>query len=395
MLRYLPLLLLPVLSACASGPVQTGAADAPRLISYLPTWQPEAEVARAIDVLPGLDIGIYSFILIKPDGSAYIEPKSLAGAAQWKKAFAAARVKNPQLACQWAIGGWTGSRNIAKVAQNEATRAQLVRTSIAIMRDYQCQGLDLDWEHPVTGGDYAADASPADRGNYIKLLQALRAGLDAESKADGKRYLLTAAIPGTNGGWGSSGYDLPATAKLLDWVNLMSYDFYGAWSPRAGLHAALYPTPGEADAGVLNGDGGVKYFLAQGFKPSQLVLGVPFYARAQGNVEPGPNGDGLAQSAKGAGLPQQEEPGTAKYSVAKQTLIGQPGWKSFRSKAAGDAPYLYNGKTKELVSYDDAASLKVKADYVKANKLGGVMIWELTQDDAEHTLWRALERNLR
>ncbi|GHD55360.1 glycoside hydrolase family 18 protein [Jeongeupia chitinilytica] len=393
MLRYLPLVLLPALTACASVPGPS--ADAPKLISYLPTWQTTAERARGAEILPTLDIGIYSFLLVKPDGTAYIDAKNQEGAAQWKQAFATARVKNPKLACQWAIGGWTGSRNIAKVAQTEAGRTRLAQTSVAIMRDYGCQGLDLDWEHPVTGGDYAADASPADRDNYTRLLQALRSELDKRGKANGAQYLLTAAIPGTNGGWGSSGYDLPAAAKLLDWVNLMSYDFYGAWSPRAGLHAALYPTPGEADGNVLNGDGGVKHFIAQGFKPSQLVLGVPFYARGQGNVEAGPNGDGLAQPSKGPGLLDDAEPGTAKYSTAVATLIGKPGWQSFRSKEAGNAPYLYNAKLKQLVSYDDAVSLKTKAEYIKANGLRGVMIWELTQDDADHTLWRALERNLR
>ncbi|WP_432721770.1 glycoside hydrolase family 18 protein [Jeongeupia wiesaeckerbachi] len=393
MSRYLPLFLLPVLSACATGPSQP--VDTPKLISYLPTWQTDAERTRGAAVLPGLDVGIYSFLLVKPDGTAFIDAKNIDAAKQWKAAFEKARVKNPKLACQWAIGGWSGSRNIAKVAQTDAGRIRLAQTSVAIMRDYDCQGLDLDWEHPVTGGDYVSDASPADRDNYTRLLQTLRSELDKRGKADGAQYLLTAAIPGTNGGWGSSGYDLPAAAKLLDWVNLMSYDFYGAWSPRAGLHAALYPTPGEADASVLNGDGGVKYFIAQGFKPSQLVLGVPFYARGQGNVEPGPNGDGLAQPSKGPGLLDDAEPGTAKYSTAVATLIGKPGWQSFRSKAAGDAPYLYNADLKQLVSYDDAVSLRAKAGYVKANGLGGVMIWELTQDDADHTLWRALKGALK
>ncbi|WP_169307472.1 glycoside hydrolase family 18 protein [Chitiniphilus eburneus] len=368
---------------------------APKLISYLPTWQSDEDRARAAEVLPQLDMGLYSFIAVQPDGTAFVPEESKAVAESWRKAFANARKVNPKLGCQWAIGGWTLSRNIAKVAQTEATRNKLAATSVAIMRDYQCQGLDLDWEHPVTGGDYAADASEADRDNYIKLLQALRTALDAQAKKDKATYVLTAAIPNTAGGWSISGYDLPRAAELLDWVNLMSYDFYGGWSGHAGLHATLYPTPGEPDAAILNGDGGVKHFLSKGFKPSQLVLGVPFYARGQGNVEPGPNNDGLAQPSKGPGLTKYPEAGTAQYYLAKKDVIGQPGWKSFRSKEAGDAPYLYNAELKELVSYDDPQSLKVKVDYVKANKLGGVMIWELTQDDAEHTLFKALKTNLK
>ncbi|UXY16909.1 glycoside hydrolase family 18 protein [Chitiniphilus purpureus] len=385
--RALPL----VLALCSAGLAHAG----PKLVSYLPTWQSEQDRARAAAVLAELDIGIYSFIEVRPDGTAFIADGALPVAQTWKKAFAAARQRNPALDCHWAIGGWTGSRHLAKVAGNETTRARLADTAVAIMRDYRCQGLDLDWEHPVTGGNYPDDAAAADRDNYIKLLETLRAALDQAGTADGRKYALTAAIPGVAGGWGVSGYDLKRAAKLLDRVNLMSYDYYGAWSPRAGLHAALHPTPGEPDSSVLNGDGGVKHFLAQGFKPAQLVLGVPFYARAQGNVEPGPNGDGLAQPAKGPGLTHYPEPGTVQYALLRKDLIGQPGWKAFRSQAAGDAPYLYNAATKELVSYDDPQSLKVKAQYIKAQQLGGAMIWEFTQDDAAHSLLRALKDNLK
>jgi GH18 family chitinase len=34
-----------------------------------------------------------------------------------------------------------------------------------------------------------------------------------------------------------------------------------------------------------------------------------------------------------------------------------------------------------MISYDDPKSMAIKADYVKARKLGGMMFWELSGDD--------------
>ena len=368
---------------------------APQVITYLPTWQTPEDMQRAAQVLPQLDDAIIAFLEVKPDGTAFIAENTAPGVRFWHQAIADARVKKPTLKCQWAIGGWDGSRNIAKVAQNEASRNRLATTATAIMQAYQCNGLDLDWEHPVTGGNYADDASPADKQNYVLLLQALRAELDRQGKTNQQKYVLTAALPVTNGGWSLSGYDLPRTMHELDWANMMLYDFYGTWSARAGLLAPLYGLPQDPDGKVLSIDLGVKYMLAQGARKDQLVFGVPFYYRAQGNVEPGPAGDGLNQPSKGAGLKQYKEPGAGQYYIVTQDLIGKPGWKSFRNKDTGGAPYLYNADTKEFVSYDDPTSLKTKMDYVKANGLAGVMIWELTQDDAQHSLLNAITQSLK
>jgi chitinase len=47
-----------------------------------------------------------------------------------------------------------------------------------------------------------------------------------------------------------------------------------------------------------------------------------------------------------------------------------------------------------MVSYDDPESLRLKAAYVKSNHLGGVMIWELSQDDDVGSLLNALNAGL-
>jgi chitinase len=43
-----------------------------------------------------------------------------------------------------------------------------------------------------------------------------------------------------------------------------------------------------------------------------------------------------------------------------------------------------------MISYEDPQSMRAKAAYVRASGLGGVMIWQLGADDAQHSLVDAL-----
>jgi chitinase len=56
-------------------------------------------------------------------------------------------------------------------------------------------------------------------------------------------------------------------------------------------------------------------------------------------------------------------------------------------------PYLYNGSS--FISYDDPESIERKAAYIREQGLAGAMIWELSQDTADHDLLNALYKGLR
>jgi chitinase len=48
-----------------------------------------------------------------------------------------------------------------------------------------------------------------------------------------------------------------------------------------------------------------------------------------------------------------------------------------------------------MVSYDDPQSLRLKGEYARQKHLGGVMIWELSEDDERSSLLTALNAGLR
>ena len=55
-------------------------------------------------------------------------------------------------------------------------------------------------------------------------------------------------------------------------------------------------------------------------------------------------------------------------------------------------PWLHNDSLGVFITYDDAESIALKADYVRDRRLGGVMIWEIGGDDG--TLFTVIRHRL-
>ena len=239
-------------------------------------------------------------------------------------------------------------------------------------------GIDIDWEYPGVPLMPYNTISPSDKQNFTLLLAEFRTQLDALGKQTRKRYLLTAAV---NSGAKTTDATEPALyARSLDWINLMTYDFSGAWKKTGptAFHSNLYADPASPDTDKQSIDTGVQRFVKLGVPARKLVIGVPFYARGWTGVPSA--GYGLYQSATGPAAGFEE--GAERYSaIAKKT-----------------APKFYHPVTKQLWtyengtfwSYDDPLVIKEKADYVKKKNLGGMMSWSLDQDDAAFSLSKAM-----
>ena len=96
------------------------------------------------------------------------------------------------------------------------------------------------------------------------------------------------------------------------------------------------------------------------------MLGVPFYGRGWGGVEN--TDDGLYQPYTGFADGEYE------YRDLVANYVGK--FQRFWNDAA-KVPWLYDAATATMITYDDPESLALKANYVKEQALGGIMIWEL------------------
>lgn len=85
------------------------------------------------------------------------------------------------------VGGWSGSQNFSSVLASPALRSTLVDSCVQIVKMYDLDGLDIDYEYPGepgAGNKYAE----GDVANLLGFLKALRGKV-------GKGKSLSLAVP--------------------------------------------------------------------------------------------------------------------------------------------------------------------------------------------------------
>ena len=283
------------------------------------------------------------------------------------RVLAGLRKAHPHLRILVSVGGWTWSGGFSDMAKTAEGRARFVASALEFVRRHDLDGFDVDWEYPGLPG-YGNPHRPEDKANFTALMAELRAALDAEGGRTGRRYLLTFAAGAFPDFLAHT--EMEKVQASVDFVNLMTYDFREAeGDPLAGHHANLYAHP--KDPKQLSADRAVRDFMVAGVPPGKLVLGVPFYGRPWGEVEP--KDRGLYQPGKA--LAERLD---TKYP-SLLALVGKDGWTREWDEVA-QAPFLWNEKKRVFVTYEDPESLKRKCAYLRERGLAGVMFWEYTVD---------------
>jgi chitinase len=298
--------------------------------------------------------------------------------------------KHPRLKTLISVGGWAWSGRFSDVAATPELRARFAGSGVDFIRRHGFDGIDVDWEFPVAGGMPSNARRPEDKQNFTLLLRAMREQLDAAGRADGRKYLLTAAV-GNNESY-LLNTEIAAVAESLDWLNLMAYDMNGTWSKLAAHVSPLYRDPAMAvpDANPKNNVADlVERYVAEGVPARQIVLGVPFYGYSWKGCPAVQHGE--YQQCAGPGRGTWEE-GALDYSEIAARLVNRDGF-TRHWNAASKVPFLYNPASEEFISYEDPESLAAKLRFLKQRKLAGVMFWELTGDRG-HVLLDLLAREM-
>ena len=277
---------------------------------------------------------------------------------------------NPDLKILISIGGWTWSGNFSDAVLTPESRSRFAKTSVEIVADHDLDGVDIDWEYPGQIGDNNV-FRPEDKQNYTLMFEALRKELDELSKSTGKYYELTTAVGGNYNYIEHT--EMDKAVKYLDFVNLMTYDFYTS-GESAGHHSNLYPPEDyEKDASAHKS---VQLFLEAGVPAEKLVMGVPFYGRSW-----------IMKSAEkhGINMPVEEGARGGGYTFIKDSLVNKKGFVRYWDEKA-KAPYLFNSETNQLISYDDEESVRLKCEYVMDKHMAGMMFWQYASDPNEYLL---------
>jgi len=297
----------------------------------------------------------YSFALIKDGVISGAELDKLDEIRVVKKRY-------PHLKVLISVGGW-GADGFSDAASASEARTLFARSADEFMKTYDFDGIDIDWEYPCSS-DAGIKSRPEDRENFNLLLQELRTQIDRRGEKDGRKYLLTAALGGTQ--YTLQFYDLKTISGILDYINLMTYDFTHGFSAKTGHHTCLFGSKVNSDA--LSADKAVKICLNHGIPASRLVLGCAFYGRGW-DVSDGSSNGLYASVASGCV--------SYSYRDLVSGFINMNGYRRYWDDDA-KAPYLWNGK--HFITYDDPESLVHKSAYIKSHGLGGAMFWEYSQD---------------
>lgn len=286
------------------------------------------------------------------------------------------KADNPGLKTLISVGGWTYSDKFSDAALNEQSRSAFAENSVAFIKQYGFDGIDIDWEYPVGGGLSTNSNRPEDRQNFTLLLKKLRERLDAEGAKDGKKYILSFA-----GGAGSSYINktqLNELSKYADYAIVMTYDLHGPWDNYTDFNAPLYTPTGSSPRYKASVDSSVRAWMSAGFPQNKIVMGVPFYGYMYNGVKN--ENQGLYNTY------------ASSLSLTYDNIISRflsVSVRYFHNEAG--VPWLFNGLS--FITYDDQISIAQKANYAKENSLAGVSVWELSQNK-DGTLIKTLYEGL-
>jgi len=304
---------------------------------------------------------VFSFADIQNGEMAYIHDADSMNLWQLIKV----RDEHPHLKIMVAVGGWTRSGNFSDMALTSQNRKTFIDSAIEFIKHHQLDGIDLDWEYPGLPG-YGNIHRPEDKENFTALLQELRSALDLSGNTDQHLELTIAA-----GAFQAylDNTEMHLVARYCDYINLMTYDFTGAWENTTGHHTNLYSPP--SNPGARSVDNAVNLFAQAGVPHEKIVIGAAFYGKAWGSVHPAENG--LYQPAKGK---PELQPG---YNTMVRQYTNNEGYQQLWDTLTS-APWLWNTTDSIFITYDNPRSINLKVQYCKENELAGIMFWQLSGD---------------
>jgi chitinase len=230
-------------------------------------------------------------------------------------------------------------------------------TSLQALITLGYDGLDLDWE----GGNLS---TTQDQTLETALIGAIRtanpnivltftAGYENENLLDDLSWYGT-------------------IAAQLDRINLMTYGMSGAYQGWESWHSS--PLHWNSNSSTPTGiDASVAHYLAAHVPAAKLGVGSGFYGECYTSPVTAP-----VQMLGASTIAASDNTMSFTNIMASYYSAG-----AYHYDSAADVPYLTlsgtNAQNCTFVSYEDATSIAAKGAWVKAQGLGGVIIWTISE----------------
>jgi GH18 family chitinase len=209
------------------------------IVGYMPSWQGEAgeiQYAKLTHIH-------YAFAIPSPSGDGSL--LALENPAKLQQIVKLAHVNGAKVGI--AVGGWNNLKNsgFEGLSASAAGRENFAYNLLELIRKYDLDGVDIDWEYPV---------GRVQSQHYNLMMHLLAEKLHAKGK------ILSAAVAdgAENGG------AIPAEIfQYVDFLSIMAYD----GDDKEGH------SPYDLAENALD------YWSGRGLSRAKTILGVPFYAR--------------------------------------------------------------------------------------------------------------------
>jgi chitinase len=213
------------------------------------------------------------------------------------------------------------------MTSQKSSRDKFVSALMQMVRQYNLDGIDNDWEYPST-------ADGTSNGNALLMKQL------SDSCHINQKYLLTMAITsGIYVGATSSGI-LDVVFNDVDWFNVMIYDNFSTTKPY------IQHSPYSMLLSSYN-----YWITTRNLPRTKFVTGLPLYGRPSGITQTGTvlyYKDILAQGAN---------------YLLDSAIVSSPSYPT---------PYT--------IYYNGLNTIQKKVNFSTTNGLGGVMFWEIMMD---------------
>ncbi|HET9431589.1 MAG TPA: glycoside hydrolase family 18 protein, partial [Chitinophagaceae bacterium] len=174
-----------------------------------------------------------------------------------------AKMNNAKIFVSINDGSGDGKTNFKNMAATAAGRNSFIKDVMAKVRQYDLDGVDIDWEFPTT--------TDGTDGTFTLLMKELADSLHRDAA-----YYLTAAV--TAGKYAGSIRDAIRTELFgfVDFFNIMAYDDFSTSQPYR--HHSDYTLAQTC----------LNYWInTRSLPPSKCVLGIPAYGRPSGITQSG------------------------------------------------------------------------------------------------------------
>ncbi len=311
------------------------------IMGFYPYWE-QSKFPPQITINNDINMVYHAFIWPNKDGELIV-PKNFEN----KEIISISKKINVKPIVS--VGGGATSTYFSTVLNNPVLFDKFTSQLIDFIKTNHYDGIDIDWEFPKSTTDTLS------LNNFVKTLR----------ESLGNNFIISIDLPYAN--YTGRYFDIDFLKPLVNYFIVMTYDYAGGWSSISGYNAPL-------KSGFCNSHDiqkSIEYWLARGVESKSMLLGIPFYGRAFNADEP---------------CQEFNKSHAATYRNILSLLKNddyQYFW-DFMTKT----PYLVNKKNKIYYSFDDLSSISDKIRYAFVMNLGGVAIWEITQDivDNKHTL---------